>query len=252
MRVSVVKMLSRNSKSLKQTILIAVFLLIGSAIRSQNVYLVSVGISDYPGTGNDLVLPVSDAKAMVELYQKNNAATTQLLLNRDATKRGILAAMTSLYKKAKADDIIVFFFSGHGYPGGFVAYDEMLCFEDLRHAFSSVQAKHKMIFADACFSGTMRASNRASSQVKSDFDVLLFLSSRHDENSMEVPGMKNGFFTSCLVRCLKGGADYNKDRSITAKELYRGVREGVIALSQGKQHPVMWGNFNDDMVILKW
>ena len=104
------------------------------------------------------------------------------------------------------------------------------------------------------FSGTLRDTNGEKQKANDKYngDVMLFLSSRHNETSIEAPSMKNGLFTTCLVRCLKGGSDYNKDRVITAKELYTGVSEGVIRLSGGKQHPVMWGNFNDNMAILKW
>ena len=30
------------------------------------------------------------------------------------------------------------------------------------------------------------------------------------------------------------------------------VSGGVVKISDGKQHPVMWGNFSDDMVVMKW
>ena len=83
-------------------------------------------------------------------------------------------------------------------------------------------------------------------------DLMLFLSSRHNEVSLEVPGMKNGFFTACLLKCLKGAADENRDRRVTAKELFKGVSMGVRTLSQDTQHPVMWGNFADDMTVMKW
>lgn len=216
------------------------------------MYLVSVGISDYPGTENDLVFPVSDAKAVADLYQLNNSAKTSVVLNKNATRQGIISAMKALYSSASKDDTIVLFFSGHGYPGGFVAYDQLLKYDEIKHVFSSSKCKQKMIFADACFSGKLRDPRPTPSSIKTDFDVLLFLSSRHNEYSIEIPGMGNGIFTSCLIRSLKGGADYNRDRLISAKELYRAVSDGVIKLSNGRQHPVMWGSFNDNMVILNW
>lgn len=107
-----------------------------------------------------------------------------------------------------------------------------------------------MIFADACFSGKIRQDGHASND--NNLNVMLFLSSRSNEVSIENPRMKNGFFTACLLRCLKGGADTNKDKTITAKELFKGVSEGVIELSRNKQHPVMWGNFKDDMPVMRW
>ena len=81
---------------------------------------------------------------------------------------------------------------------------------------------------------------------------MLFLSSRNNENSIERANMKNGFFTTCLQKGLKGNADTDRDRVITAKELFDFVSGGVVKISDGKQHPVMWGNFSDDMVVMKW
>ena len=79
-----------------------------------------------------------------------------------------------------------------------------------------------------------------------------FLSSRNNETSIECTDMKNGFFTSCLQNGLRGRADANRDRIITAKELFDYVSKGVKRLSGDKQHPVMWGRFSDEMVVMKW
>ncbi|MDE6195103.1 MAG: caspase family protein [Muribaculaceae bacterium] len=46
-----------------------------------------------------------------------------LLLDSVATKEKIIMAMNKVYSKAKEDDIVIFFFSGHGFNGGFCAYD---------------------------------------------------------------------------------------------------------------------------------
>lgn len=224
-----------------------------SFFRDPKIYLVSVGIADYPGTINDLRLPAADAETIMSIYKANSKASTMLLTNSEATRENIIDAMKELYGAASRKDIVVLFFSGHGYEhGGFVAYDEELTYDDIREAFSESRSKHKMIFADACFSGKFRASNQSVRKKPFGDDVMLFLSSRNDEVSFERPMMKNGFYTTCLERCLRGGADTNKDRVITAKELYRGVSKGVISLSEGKQHPVMWGSFDDEMPVMIW
>lgn len=64
--------------------------------------------------------------------------------------------------------------------------------------------------------------------------------------------MKNGFFTEYLVKGLKGNADSNRDRKITTKELFDFVNSRVAIQSNGLQHPVMWGNFNDSTIIIEW
>lgn len=237
---------------MKRIILIICFLtLSGIASDAKDFYLLSVGIADYPGTRNDLNLPANDAKAIASLYKTCNKAHTVLLLNENATKDKIVTEAKSLFQKAGKQDVIIFFFSGHGSTGCFCAYDGNLKYSELRSIFASCKATSKIIFADACLSGGMRQGGHTGKHNLGS-DVMLFLSSRDDEYSIERTDMKNGFFTSCLVRCLKGGADSNKDRIITAKELYKGVSKGVVKLSNDKQHPVMWGNFNDNMPVINW
>ena len=218
---------------------------------AQNIYLVSAGVSDYPGRGNDLLRPADDAKAVHRLFKKNSKATSVLLTDENANKGRILASARNLFSKAGEDDIVVFFFSGHGLPGGFVAYDEMIGYPEIRRVFAACKAKNKMIFADACFSGDLREGN-GTAQNDPGSNVMLFLSSRSNEYSIERRDMRNGIFAACLVRALKGGADTNRDRIITAKELFSAVSAGVKDLSRNRQHPVMWGNFDDSMPVMVW
>lgn len=227
-------------------------ILLYTGLSAQKIYLLSVGIADYPSTENDLALPAKDAETIQWLYQKNKKAETILLTNTQATRSNILNSMERLFSRASTNDIVVLFFSGHGYKGGFVGYDAMLSYQDIRTAMAKSPSKNKMIFADACFSGKMRNSNSTSTSSPSSLKVMLFLSSRDNEVSIERPSMQNGFFTTCLQRGLRGGADTNRDRTITAKELFQFVSQGVKKLSNDKQHPVMWGKFNDSMPVMVW
>ncbi|MCF0196014.1 MAG: caspase family protein [Bacteroidaceae bacterium] len=239
------------------TILKALFLsfaLSCVAIRATaTTYLVAVGVSDYPGTANDLSLPANDAATIQFIYDKNSNAETVLLTNGKATKSAVLEALRTLFAKAKEDDIIIFFFSGHGTKGAFCAYDTLIKYSEIRSILAASKAGSKMIFADACFSGKMRGARKHSpGQAFRNHNIMLFLSSRDSETSIERRDMKNGFFTSCLQRGLRGGADANRDRIITAKELFSYVSTGVKNLSGDRQHPVMWGKFSDNMTVMKW
>jgi hypothetical protein len=80
---------------------------------------------------------------------------------------------------------------------------------------------------------------------------MFFLSSRTNEESKESP-FKNSLFTIFLERGLRGGADTDRNRIITAREIYNFVHKGVIEASGNKQHPVMWGKFDNNMTIIKW
>ena len=234
---------------------ITLFLLTTTTTLHAKVYLVSVGITDYPGTAMDLSLPAKDAQTITWLYSNNTDVEYNQLLDEQATIQNITASMRKTFAKANIGDLVVLFFSGHGYPGGFVAYDGQLTYTQVRKAMASCNCKNKMIFADACFSGKIRTngnSSQSSVQAAKKANVMLFLSSRSNETSIERRDMQNGFFTTYLQKGLRGGADANRDRVITAKELYNFVHKGVIELSHDKQHPVMWGKFNDNMPVMTW
>lgn len=226
-----------------------------SLVAEAKIFLVAVGISDYPGTENDLRLSHNDAATMHWLYKQNKHAETALLMNDKATVKNVKAAMQNMFCKATANDIVVLFFSGHGVKGGFVCYDSFLRYGDIKAAMSSCQSNNKMIFADACFSGAIRKSG---SGTTSDYtsmknsNLMLFLSCRTNETSIEREGMTNGFFTYALQHGLRGGADKNKDRIITAKELFNYVSAKVKKNSNNRQHPVMWGKFSDNMAVMRW
>ena len=81
-------------------------------------------------------------------------------------------------------------------------------------------------------------------------NVMIFLSSRTDEYSLESPSMQCGFFTTYLTRALRGSADTNSDNIVTARELFLYVNGGVADYSGGRQHPVMWGRFSNDMPVI--
>lgn len=219
------------------------------------IYLLSVGISDYPGTQNDLRLPHNDAATMQWLYKENKQAKVCLLMNDKAKVATVKKALRKMVSLATPDDIVVMFFSGHGEKGGFVCYDGFLYYNDIYSAMRDCKSKNKMLFADACYSGAMRQSGNSSNlcgDVMKDSNVMFFLSCRNNEKSIETPKMTNGFFTYALQHGLRGGADKNKDRIITAKELFDYVSEKVKKESGNRQHPMMWGKFSDNMPVMKW
>ncbi len=213
-------------------------------------YLVLVGVADYPGTQNDLRLSAQDALTLKDIYS-NHDAETIVLTNADATVGAVKKAMTNLFARAGADDAIIMFFSGHGVPGGFVCYDNLLRYDDITRVMLASPAKLKMVWADACYSGKARNTNRRSHKPNKT-SVMFFLSSRTNETSFENDNLKNGVFTAYLERGLRGGADTDFNRTITAKELFDFVSNGVKEASRDRQHPVMWGNFDNDMPVMCW
>lgn len=220
-----------------------------------NTYVVCVGIGNYADKNvQDLTKTEKDAKAMAEFFKRgtDNVIT---ITGKYATKSKILESLKSQFSRAQSRDKIIFYFSGHGYPGGFCPYEmrkieEGLTYSEVIDIMKNSKARDKFIFADACNSGAIRQNNINSSPNAGN--IVFFLSSRGNEYSIESPFLANGYFTKHLLRGLGGGADANKDKSITAAELFKYVSQRVQSQTKGKQHPVMWGKFPDNLVVVSY
>ena len=92
-----------------------------ASIWGQKTYVLSVGIADYENI-NDLTITENDAKVFEQLMRTQGAETT-LLLGKNATHVNIISALRSVFAKATSQDKMIFYFSGHGYEGGFCCYD---------------------------------------------------------------------------------------------------------------------------------
>lgn len=230
--------------------ILTVLLLICSLQLQAKVYLLSVGIADYPGKENDLRISDNDAKTIAKVFQATKDASVNVLVNEAATQSALLSTMHTTFEDADYNDAVILYFSGHGTPGALVCHDGLLTYQHIFKMLKGCKATRKIIIADACYAGKMRTTRQQTDSYNNQ-NVMLFLSSRTNETSQETQ-YKNSMFTIFLERGLRGGADVNKDRRITARELFDFVHKGVIEASGNKQHPVMWGKFDNDMTVIKW
>lgn len=227
------------------------------------VYGVFVGVEKYDGTVSNLMASVDDAERMYRFFL-NYAGEDQLVLIKDkeATKQKILHAMETLFKKAKADDLVVFYFSGHGAPGMFCPHNVHggkmgLWHTEIKTLFKRCKAKTKLCIADACFAGSIKGRASSSQQASaasatSGSNVIIFMSSRDNEVSIENPNQYTGIFTKYLLQGLQGNADSNKDGTVNAYELYAYVRRNVRQSTNGKQTPVMFGSYQKYTPIITY
>ena len=132
-----------------------------------------VGINDYPYDGSDLNGCVNDARAWAELLIGNYgfaATDVKLLLDQEATKKNVIAALEDLLAGAQSGDTIVFTNSSHGSyvydtDGDEEKFDEILCpydvadnditDDDLRDLIGGVNdGVNLTLILDNCHSGT--------------------------------------------------------------------------------------------------
>jgi len=219
-------------------------------------YVLCVGLDTYPNKVGryrvkSLHVSANDARVMKKVFAANGFSTS-LLTDSAATLDAVLRTMKYRFCTAKSDDMVVFYFSGHGTEDGLLCYDKVLGNDDIVAVLKKCKAKTKMVIVDACYSGIMRTDSVWQKAFGNE-DVILFLSSRNQEESFET-GYSNSLFTMYLERGLRGGADVNKDSNITPKELFEFVHNGVSndGLFTSRQHPVMWGRFDGDRPIVIW
>jgi len=230
-------------------LLLLSFSLVPGVAQARN-YVLCVGLSKYPKGVNSLRVSANDARTIANVYDKHGDSKVNTLFDNDATRQAVLNAMQKAFADATTGDAVVFFFSGHGTKKGLACYDGVLSFDRILEIMKKCRASTKVVIADACFAGEMRGSKSWQRAVKNE-NVMFFLSSRSDEKSRETR-YSNSLFTIYLERGLRGGADVNLDRTITAREIYDFCHEGVIKASNGTQHPVMWGKFNGNMPVIIW
>lgn len=229
--------------------------------RERKMYVFCVGVGDYADPRiHDLTKPPHDADTIAAFFRKGDNEV-MVLKDSEATGKNIRKCMKTFFSQVKKNDVIVFFFSGHGIKSGFCAQDYFqaeggaLYYDDIKEIFHNVEAHGKIILADACYSGKLRSKqdtvNKPTLTTGNNQQIMLFLSSRGEEVSYESPSMQNGYFTTYLVEALRGAADANNNGNITAMELSNYVSTKLRRALGNQQHSVMWGKFNKGWIISK-
>jgi hypothetical protein len=193
-------------------------------------YAIVVGISDYPGTANDLEYCDDDAIEMAQALTEVYGFTNVILLTDDtATRYAILSAIESIPQDA---DEVVFFFSGHGMKGkaedgdkermdeAVVAHDgkDIIPIWDgeLKDAFSDFATSRIIFVFDTCLAGGMKKDLEASGRV-------IAMATTEQGTAIESATLENGEFSYYFVDegISQGNAnihDYDNDKTLYESE----------------------------------
>lgn len=225
-----------------------------------------IGVSDY-NQMKKLAFSDDDAQHIFDFLQSEAGGSvplSQIILLKDqqATHKNVMAAANQLFLKANPEDLILFYFSGHGLPGAFLPVDSdgvlhLINHEEVKSILLRSPAKHKLVFADACHSGSFRSASENENfsrlligpLAESSGGLGLLLSSKTEEFSHEFDGIKSGVFSYFLIRGLTGEADKNMDGLVSVSELFDYVFEQVRRFTQNKQSPVLCGEIDKNMPI---
>ena len=204
-----------------------------------DAYAVVIGISKYKHSGRggltDLIYADDDAWEIVKMLKKLGwpDSRIKLLINQQATKRNVEIALESWLTKAGKDDLIVLFWSGHGFPDPevpervyFACYDTNTYIpptgyrmDKVRIALEERRARNVVLFADTCHAGKLitRGGEKAISVVphiekmRRERNIptgwIFMVGADSDRLAVENSSWTNGAFTRCLIEALSGNAD---------------------------------------------
>ena len=251
-------------------------------------YALVIGVSKYKfhdGGLNDLTYADVDARSVRDFLQQKQgggfaASDIVFLENERATIEAVRAAINNFLPKAGAGDLIFVFIAGHGSPDPyapqnlyFILHDTKLAdmantglpMAELQEVFDhTVRAERLVVFIDTCHSagisgekliGTRGIENNLinlyASRLFTEAGRAVLTSSDVNEVSAEDTrwGGGHGVFTWALLEGLKGRADANQDRFITAGELFGFVRNSVRIETRFRQNPRALPGTNTDLAL---
>jgi hypothetical protein len=188
----------------------------------------------------------------------------RVLVDEDATRANIISTLKQVLMKADDNDVIVFYFSGHGLEGAFLPQDydginNKLYHNEVKAILEQSKAKHKICVADACHSGSLLAMKQpAVESVLNTYyrafndtsgGMALLMSSKGEEYSLEDQGLRSGIFSHYLIRGLKGEADIDGNKIVTVREVYDFVYKNVRTYTSNVQTPTVSGKFDWAMPV---
>jgi hypothetical protein len=251
-------------------------------------WAVLVGISEYEKIGAGELRPLRyaarDAVALAQFFRSPAGGHFQhvhLLVDTDATRANILAALNDL-EGAQPADVVVVFFAGHGIAdpqrpdtGFLLTYEtdpadratleaSSIPWYQFNEKLRNLRAQKKLVMIDACHAATILPALRAvgvaekKSVARSMADEMqktlpstcFIAASGAYENSQEDPrwGGGHGAFTWAVLRALQGEADSKPggdgDGIVRLGEMMQFVKDTVPRETRDRQHPQDSGTYD--------
>ncbi len=228
-----------------------------------DLYILSVGISDYANDEYDLNFADKDAESVAEVFSSIGTSVykeivVSKLINEKATKLAVLEAFESLGKQVKPKDMVLVFIASHGVNsnGQFFIMphdsdltnieESLLSWHDIASLLGNLPS-NVLVFIDACKSGQLGVNvanfksdnTEAVREAASDENgVVIMAASTGSESALESSTWEHGAFTLSLLEGLKSGkADIKADGTIYLRELDFYISERTIELTNNAQHP---------------
>jgi hypothetical protein len=225
-----------------------------SALGMGNRWAVLVGVNEYADKNNygRLQVCVKDTQAIRDrlLASGYEAGRLRLLIDGGAeppTRNNIIAALQSVANATNENDLLLFYYSGHGDEAGGEGYlvahdgkhvalsDTGVSITRVKQIMEQARARAKVIILDACHSGVdfhgkgpQRMSAYFIRRVFEQAQGLAILAScKQGEVSYEWRAQECSVFTHYLLDALEGKADRDEKGFVTVQDANRHVVDGV-------------------------
>ena len=238
------------------------------------LHVLAIGVSEYKNKALDLGCPHKDAQLLAKTFKSQcqgnlfGEVRTTVLLNKDATAAGIRAAIDMLrtdpQTKAKANDLVIVFFAGHGVKENeqFYLMTHEADVDDLANtALSGKELKsglagfpcQVLLMLDACHSAGFGATGKLTEKhlkpatddasrafTEDEVGVAVMCAAMGNEKALERG--ENGLFTKAVVEALTANKDvpYNHvNQRQYIHHLQAFVFDKVAQDSNEEQHPFL-------------
>ena len=239
------------------TSIFLMLILVALSIQAQKTYALLAGVSNYGINSINLPSATKDVKQLKKVFD-NQGFTSALITSKFANRDNIIMKLEAIIRLAKPKDKIIFFFSGHGSPGGFVPSDRSFFnYQELVDIFKKAKAQNIICFIDACMSGSVKSISNNNFGIENGKPNICFMTaSDATEFSTESRLVGHGLFTKALLKALRGMSDKNADKEITLGELYSYIYNDVVNRTQdskSEMHPqLICPDSMKGIVIAKW
>ena len=222
---------SAGVESLKETTMIT-----NSELVASNLFVVSVGVSDYKDTVYNLDYAAKDAEDVSALFSTTTHYKTvekMVLTNKDVTKQNLLG-LKDFLSKANRDDVVIFFVAGHGVLNKtldyyYCTYDidflhpekNGITYAELEALFDGIKAIRKILIMDTCHSGEVD---------KDDVEEIAFVNTEMGEITFRSTN------TNTSYREAQGLQKTNEAVKEMFNELRRGTGATVISSAGGAEY----------------
>jgi hypothetical protein len=210
------------------------------AIRAGNYHALIIGENEYKDPLiTDLDNPIDDSQELYDILKEDYSFKDEhITFMKNPTRSEIMVELDKLNDKLTEKDNLLVFYAGHGYwdsedkigywlPSDADSENTANWFRNstLREYIHSLDTKHTIVIADACFSGSIFKTRKAFANAPQGIKEIYKLPSRKamtSGNLKEVPD--ESVFMKYLVKRLTN----NQKKYLTAEELFNSLQVAVM------------------------